>query len=176
MRTLALMFVFSFCGNLFGQSLLDALRQPSNNADMELLNQANQAAQSTSNALAKRASLLQRRADTLRSQVDQLEKEVEVLRAERAAIKAAVIECRDQFVVILEMLEKKDFAPIEKAVEKLRTTYSRSMLPKLVSNEPSEKQPSDNVLHAPSSTSQPADDANKKIATETAPAKSVADD
>lgn len=181
MRTLALLIAFLTGSDLFGQSVLDALRQPTINADLEQLNQANQAAQSTSNALAKRATLLQRRADTLRSQVDQLEKEINVLREERASLKAAVIDCRDQFIAILELIEKKDFASIAGPVENLKATYTKSLLPKLVSKEPVEeetKNESSPELNLP--TSLPANSTLKTTVPEPSkgqpPAKPATDD
>ncbi len=169
MRTIALLIVFFTSSELFGQSVLDALRQPATNADFELQNQANQAAQSTSNALAKRANLLQRRADALRSQVDQLEKEVKVLREERAALIAAVVDCRDQFLAILALIEKKDFAALPGPVENLRATYTKSLLPKLSSNEPVEEEPKDETSSELNSTiPQPAPSTEKPAATEPA--------
>ena len=180
MRTLAVMIVLFTYGDHFGQSVLDALRQPATNADVELLNQANQAAQSTSNAVAKRANLLQRRADTLRAQVDQLEKELELLRAERAALKAAVIGCRDQFIAILELIEKKEFAAIAEPIEKLRATYAKSLLPKLTSEPVAEEAKVEDHPELNTPAAQPATSTPKTTVPETSkeqpPAKSVSDD
>ena len=136
MKTIAILFVLIAGSNLYGQSVLDALRQPTTNADFELLNQANQASQNSANAAAKRASLLQKRADTLRSQVDKLEKEIEELRVEHVALKKAVIDCRDQFLGILGLLEKQDFTAVTAPLEKLKATYAKTLLPKLMTKEP----------------------------------------
>ena len=136
MKTLVFLVVVIANGDLYAQSVLDALRQPNTGAERELLNQANQASQDSANAASKRANLLQRRAEKLRLQVDQLEKEVEMLRSEHAALKTAVIECRDQFVVIIELLEKQNFAAVAAPLEKLKLTYTKSLLPKLLTKEP----------------------------------------
>ncbi len=139
MRTLAFMIALFAANELYGQSVLDVLRQPTTNAELELLNQANEASQNSANAAAKRASLLQKRADVLRSQVDQLEKELEVLRAEHIALKKSVADCREQFLVIVDLLEKQDFSAIAVPLERLKTTYTKSLLPKLIEKGPVEK-------------------------------------
>ena len=59
-----------------------------------------------------------------------------MLRSEHAALKTAVIECRDQFVVIIELLEKQNFAAVAAPLEKLKLTYTKSLLPKLLTKEP----------------------------------------
>jgi hypothetical protein len=139
MRTFVFVIALLAASDLYGQSVLDVLRQPTTNADLELLNQANQASQNSANAAAKRASLLQKRADTLRSQVDQLEKELAELRAEHMALKKSVVDCREQFLAIIGLLEKQDFSGIATPLEKLKAYYTKSLLPKLTEKEPVEK-------------------------------------
>ncbi|MDX1928326.1 MAG: hypothetical protein SFV81_17495 [Pirellulaceae bacterium] len=152
MRTLVFVIVLFAASDLYGQTVLDVLRQPTANADLELLNQANQASQNSANAAAKRASLLQKRADLLRSQVDQLEKELAELRAEHTALKKSVIDCREQFLGIIDLLEKQDFSGIAAPLGKLKVTYTTSLLPKLIEKEPAEKVDAEKSIATPQAT------------------------
>ena len=153
MRTFVFVIALLAASDLYGQSVLDVLRQPTTNADLELLNQANQASQNSANAAAKRASLLQKRADTLRSQVDQLEKELQELRAEHTALKKSVVDCREQFLAIIDLLERQDFSGIAAPLEKLKATYTRSLLPKLIEKGPIEKADAEKSNAAPEALS-----------------------
>ena len=150
MRTAFFLIAIIAGGDLFAQSsVLEALTQPTQSADFEVLNQANQATQILANSASKRASLLQRRADELRSQLTRLEDEVDKLRAEQAALKSAVVECRDRVVTLVKLLEKRDFASIATPLEELRALYTKSLLPKLLPKEPEPSIEAPEVVNPP---------------------------
>ncbi len=167
--------VLMTCGeSLLAQSILDTLSRPTQSADTELLNQANQVAVDQANAAAKRASLLSRRANELRSQLDQLEKELEAERAEHAALKTSVSEFHKMFLSLASLTEKQALDALPAQIARMRDFAEKTLLPRLTKKQtPSSKdknhkgeqatsQKPTNVEAAPDSSVAPRTDLSKE--------------